>query len=55
MMEFDDRYLSLMSLYKKLRRDPKKEKEAEKAFETAEALKMAGKVSEEAIETSRYI
>lgn len=54
-MEFDDRYLNLVSLYKKFRRDPKKSVEAEKAFEAAEKLKLSGKISEEVLETARYI
>jgi hypothetical protein len=55
MMEFDDKYLELMGLYKKLRRDPSKETQAEKAFQSAQALVQQGKVSEEARETARYI
>lgn len=54
-MEFDDKYLNLVSLYKKLRRDPSKSEESAKAFEASEKLKQSGKVSQGAIETARYI
>jgi hypothetical protein len=54
-MDFDDRYLSLVGLYKKLRRSPNREEEANKAFEAVESLKRSGKISQEALEIARYI
>lgn len=55
MMDFDDRYIALVGLYKKLRRDPERQEETTKAFEAAESLKRSGKISQEALETARYI
>lgn len=55
MMEFDDKYLELIGLYKKLRRDPAEEEQAEKAFSSARKLVQDGKVSEEAREAARYL
>lgn len=55
MMEFDDRYLALMGLYKKLRIDPAKEAASQKAFQAAAKLLESGSVSPEAQEIARYI
>jgi hypothetical protein len=54
-MEFDDRYINLISLYKKLRADPDRGHLAEKAFEASEKLVKENKVSAEAREAARYI
>lgn len=54
-MEFDDKFITLMELYKRLRRDPEKQDMAERAFEGASNLVNSGRVSKEAQEASRYI
>lgn len=55
MMEFDEKYISLVELHKQLRRDPEKEEQSNKALEAADRLVRSGKVSEEALEAARYI
>ena len=55
MMEFDQQYIDLMDLYKRLRLDPNKEPQAERAFSAAVNLVRAGKVSAEAQDASRYL
>jgi len=52
--EASNQYEQLMAKYKELRRDNSKLKEANDIFDKAIALRLAGKVSDEAIQVGQY-
>jgi hypothetical protein len=55
MTDFDQEFLKIMSLYKRLRLDPEKTKESDQLLVKAGKLRKEGKVSQGTIEAVRYL